>query len=195
MQIDKAYEKLNIVQDFIPLGNSNRPGKTLVPTGITIHNTDNPDKGANAAAHAKYQKGADARKRRVSWHFTVDDKTVYQSLPANEVGWHARSTKGNSTTIGVEICMNSGLDEKAAYQRAALLVALLAFQNKIKVPKAIFQHHDWYPAKDCPTVLRNKKNGWAIFVGQIKRSLGSLAPVPAAVLSLNKEEKNHHLLD
>jgi hypothetical protein len=35
MQIDEAYAELNIVQDFIPAGNSNRPGKRLVPTSIT----------------------------------------------------------------------------------------------------------------------------------------------------------------
>ena len=74
MQLDQAFAELNIVQDFIPVGNSNRPGRKLTPTAITIHNTDNDSKGANAAAHAKYQKGADARKRQVSWHFTVDDK-------------------------------------------------------------------------------------------------------------------------
>jgi N-acetylmuramoyl-L-alanine amidase CwlA len=195
MQIDEAYAELNIVQDFIPVGNSNRPGRKLVPTGITIHNTDNSDKGANAAAHAKYQKGADARKRQVSWHFTVDDKSVYQSLPTNEIGWHAHSGKGNATTIGVEICMNSDLDVKAAYQRAALLVAVLAFQNKIAVPKGIFQHHDWYPVKDCPTVLRNEVNGWANFLGQIKTALGDLTPVPAVAIALDKTNTDHHLLD
>jgi hypothetical protein len=48
------------------------------------HNTDTPDKNANAAAHAKYQKGADARERKVSRDFTMDGKSVYQSLPTNE---------------------------------------------------------------------------------------------------------------
>ncbi|HEY1803267.1 MAG TPA: peptidoglycan recognition family protein [Terracidiphilus sp.] len=195
MQIDEAYALLNIVQDLIPAGSSNRPGTKLVPTGITIHNTDNSDKGANAAAHAKYQKGADARKRQVSWHFTVDDVSVYQSLPTNEVGWHAHNKTGNATTLGVEICMNADLDVKAAYDRAALLVAVLAFQNKIAVPKGIFQHHDWYPAKDCPTVLRNKPNGWSDFVGQIKTALSSLSPVLVATVSVDKKNKDHHLLD
>ena len=195
MQIDEAYAELNIVQDFIPVGSSNRPGTKLKLAGITIHNTDNTDKGANAAAHAKYQKGPDARKRQVSWHFTVDDSSVYQSLPTNEVGWHAHNTQGNATTIGVEICMNSDLDVKAAYQRAALLVAVLAFQNKIAVPKGIFQHHDWYPVKDCPTVLRNQPDGWANFLAQIKAALAGLTPVPAPALAMNAKNKDHHLLD
>jgi N-acetylmuramoyl-L-alanine amidase CwlA len=195
MQIDEAYAKLNIVQDFIPVGNSNRPGTKLVPAGITIHNTDNSDKGANAAAHAKYQKGADARKRKVSWHFTVDDTSTYQSLPTNEIGWHAHNRKGNATTIGVEICMNSDLDVQAAYERAALLVAVLAFQNKIGVPKGIFQHHNWYPKKDCPIVLRNEANGWADFLKQIKAALRELTPVPVTGVALGRRNKDHHLFD
>jgi N-acetylmuramoyl-L-alanine amidase CwlA len=192
MKIDEAYAQLNIVQDFIPVGNSNRPGRKLTLTGITIHNTDNRDKGANAAAHAKYQKGADARKRQVSWHFTVDDKSVYQSLPINEVGWHAHSAKGNATTIGIEICMNVGLNVDAAYKRAALLVAVLAFQNKVKFPKGIFQHHYWYPQKDCPTVLRNKPNGWSNFVDQIKTALDGLTVAPAAELAVDDKNEDHH---
>jgi N-acetylmuramoyl-L-alanine amidase CwlA len=190
MQIDEAYAALNIVQDFIPVGNSNRPGTKLALAGITIHNTDNSDKGANAAAHAKYQKGADARQRQVSWHFTVDDTSVYQSLPISEVGWHAHSTKGNATTLGVEICMNSDLDVKAAYERAALLTAVLAFQNKISLPKQIYQHHDW-SGKDCPYVLRHQPTGWADFLAQIKAVLGTLTPVPAAAISLAKKKGNH----
>jgi N-acetylmuramoyl-L-alanine amidase CwlA len=83
MQLDQAFAELNIVQDFIPAGNSNRPGRKLTPTAITIHNTDNDSVGANAAAHAKYQKGADARKREVSWHFTVDGTRLRQpEMPA-----------------------------------------------------------------------------------------------------------------
>src|SRR6266478_1355645 len=167
MQIDEAYAELNLVQDFIPVGNSNRPGTKLVPTLITIHNTDNPDAGANAAAHAKYQKGADARKRQVSWHFTVDDVSVFQSLPTNEIGWHAGTKKGNSSSIGVEICMNAGLDEAEAYRRAALLTAVLAYQHGVDVPTGIKQHFDW-TEKNCPRVLRAKPNGWKDFVAEVQ---------------------------
>ncbi|MBZ9898543.1 N-acetylmuramoyl-L-alanine amidase [Mesorhizobium sp. BR1-1-6] len=60
-----------------------------------MHNADNDQLGANASAHPKYQKWADTRARQASWHFTVDDGPVYQSLPTNEVGWHAGSGAGN----------------------------------------------------------------------------------------------------
>ena len=111
MQLDQAFRDLNIVQDFIPVTNSNRPGTRLAPTHITIHNTDNASPGADAAAHARYVKGADAQARQVSWHYTVDDRVIYQSLPANEVGWHAGP--GNSKSIGIEICMHQGMNEAA----------------------------------------------------------------------------------
>jgi N-acetylmuramoyl-L-alanine amidase CwlA len=193
MQIDEAYAQLNIVQDFIPVGSSNRPGNKLVPTSITIHNTDNSDAHANAAAHAKYQKGADARKRQVSWHFTVDDTSVYQSLPINEIGWHTATTKGNNTSIGVEICMNSDLNVPAAYERAALLVAVLAFQNGVKVPGQILQHHDW-SGKNCPRVLRAKPDGWTDFLSQIRQFRSGLTAAPAAKIALSNL-KDHHLSD
>jgi N-acetylmuramoyl-L-alanine amidase CwlA len=193
MQLDEAYAELNIVQDFIPAGNSNRPGRKLDATSITIHNTDNDSVGANAPAHAKYQKGADARKRQVSWHFTVDDKSVYQSLPINEIGWHAGSHAGNTTSIGVEICMNADLDVPAAYRRAALLTAVLAFQNGIKVPTQIKQHHDW-SGKHCPRVLIDKPNGWKDFLGQVKQFRDGLTNVPAVAIAIGKSE-DHHLVE
>ena len=81
--------------------------------------------------------------------------------------------------------MNSDLDVKAAYARASLLVAVLAFQNKVGVPRMIFQHHDW-SGKDCPFVLRHQANGWSDFLAQIKAAPGTLMPVPAATIAMKK---------
>jgi hypothetical protein len=191
LPLEEAYAQLNIVQDFIPAGHSNRPGKRLVPTAITIHNTDNIEPGANAAAHAQYQKCADARRRKVSWHFTVDDKSVYQSLPINEIGWHTHTKKGNAISIGIQICMNSDLDASAAYRRAALLTAVLAFQNEIEVPKQIFQHHDW-SGKNCPRVLRDITNSWQNFLVQIQDFRDKLVIIPALAIA-PPQTRDHHL--
>ena len=177
MQLDQAFRDLNIVQDFIPVTNSNRPGTRLTPTHITIHNTDNSSPGADAAAHARYVKGADAQARQVSWHYTVDDRIIYQSLPVNEVGWH--SGPGNSKSIGIEICMHQGMDESKAYDRAALLVAVLALQNGIAVPDRIVQHNFW-TGKNCPRVLRDKPNGWSGFLAKVQTALAQLRSAPKA---------------
>jgi N-acetylmuramoyl-L-alanine amidase CwlA len=175
MQLDQAFRDLNIVQDFIPVTNSNRPGTRLVPSHITIHNTDNANPGADAAAHARYMKGADAQARQVSWHYTVDDRIIYQSLPVNEVGWHAK--QGNSKSIGIEICMHRGMNEAKAYDRAALLVAVLALQNGIAVPGRIVQHHFW-TEKHCPRVLRDKPNGWTDFLAKVQSAFAQLRSAP-----------------
>ena len=181
MRLDEAFQKLNIIQDFIPAGNSNRPGRRLRPSHITIHNTDNTGRGADAAAHAKYVKGADARKRKVSWHFTVDDKAIFQSLPTGEIGWHAG--RGNSKSIGIEICMHTGMSEAKAYERAALLTAVLASQHGISVRNGIVQHNDW-TGKNCPRVLRAKRNGWSTFLARVRALHGGLSSVPAATIKV-----------
>ena len=176
MTLEQAFQKLNIIQDFIPRSNSNRPGRPLSPTHVTIHNTGNASPGADAAAHARYVKGADAQRRQVSWHYTVDDRFIYQSLPVNEVGWHAGA--GNSKSIGIEICMHSGMDEKAAYDRAALLVAVLALQNNIPLRGRIVQHSHW-TRKNCPAALRSKDGGWEWFLAKVRAARAGLdAPSP-----------------
>ena len=189
MRLDEAFAELHLVQDFIPTGSSNRPGTKLTPSFITIHNTDNASPGANAAAHAKYQKAADARRRSVSWHFTVDDRGVYQSLPTNEVGWHAGSAKGNTSSIGIEICMHEGMDEAAAYRRAALLVALMGRRLNIAIPGGVVQHHHW-TGKNCPRVLRSTPEQWQRFLQWTVEASNALEDVPAPEIS-GSDEHDH----
>ena len=54
---------------------------------ITIHDTGNDVKNADALAHAKYVTNGE--NVVVSWHFTVDEKSIYQHLPLSEKGKHA----------------------------------------------------------------------------------------------------------
>jgi N-acetylmuramoyl-L-alanine amidase CwlA len=171
-------------------GRQFQPPGPLIPAAVTIHNTDNTNPGANAAAHARYQKGADARARQVSWHYTVDDRSVYQSLPTNEIGWHAGTAAGNATSIGVEICMNADLDEPAAYERAALLTALLAFQHGLGVPEQIKQHHDW-SGKNCPRILRERPGAWKSFLDRVKQLRQDLTEVRVAALTLGTDATQH----
>ncbi|WBL78124.1 N-acetylmuramoyl-L-alanine amidase [Bradyrhizobium xenonodulans] len=191
MNLDAAQLQLNIVQDYVPEGNSNRPGTRMSATSITIHNTDNSSRGANAAAHARYMKGPDAQKRQVSWHFTVDDKYVYQSIPTNEMAWHTATRQGNETSIGIEICMHSDMaDVDACYDRAALLTAWLAYRLGMHVPSNVYQHHDW-SGKNCPRVLRAKKNGWTDFLASVQNHFRNLGPVDAPMIALPKGDHHH----
>ena len=190
MKIDEAYAALNLVQDFIPPGNSNRPAQKLAPTFVTVHNTDNDSSRADAAAHARYQKGSDARARKVSWHFTVDDKAVFQSVPTNEVAWHAGSTQGNACSIGVEICMHPEMDIAAAYKKAALLIAVVAKRSGISVPDGVVQHHRW-SGKHCPRVLRDNPTGWDEFVQSVATLWNGLEEADAVDLDMSNHDHAH----
>ncbi|MCQ2818213.1 MAG: N-acetylmuramoyl-L-alanine amidase [archaeon] len=53
---------------------------------ITIHDTGNDGKGANAHAHAEYVTTSQVE---ASWHFTIDDNEIYQHMPIDEVAYHA----------------------------------------------------------------------------------------------------------
>ena len=143
---------IKIIQDFIPTTLPTRPQTPLTPQFIAIHNTDNTNKGAGAAAHNRYVRGADAVRRQVSWHYSVDDKAIYQHLPTDEVGWHA-NREGNSKSVGIEICMNSDMDVAAGYKNAAALVAHCVGALRLTFPGCMTQHHDW-SGKNCPSAIR-----------------------------------------
>jgi murein DD-endopeptidase MepM/ murein hydrolase activator NlpD len=186
VRLDEASTRINLIQDYVPPGASNRPGTRITPRYVTIHNTDNDAAGADARAHGRYQKGADARRRKVSWHFTVDDACAVQSIPENELAWHTGTGAGNATSIGVEICMNAGLDEAAAYDRAALLCAYLGRLHAIAMPDGLRQHHDW-SGKNCPRILRARAGGWAAFKAKVGEYAQALRPVAAPALTLRRE--------
>lgn len=178
MTRDEAWRTVGLEQMMIPRGASNRPGTGITPKFITIHNTDNATAGADARAHGRYLAGADARARKVSWHFTVDDQRVCQHLGTGELGWHAGSGPGNRQSVGIEICMNAGIDQAAANRRAAHLTALLLHDLDLPL-SAVVQHHHW-TGKDCPRLLR-QGNGWPTFIAAVQafRAQIGAAPEPA----------------
>lgn len=176
---------LNLEIDFIPESNSNRPGTRIKPEYITIHNTDNSSPGAGALAHAKYIKGADAQKRKVSWHYTVDDKLCVKHLPLNEMSWHAASAVGNRSSIAIEICMNTGIDQSAADKRAATLTAILMYDLNILINNVV-PHYHW-SGKNCPRLLLNNgKPGekWKKFLEEVNLIYQSIEPQEEIVRSL-----------
>ena len=160
MTLRDAQERLNIEVDLIPVGASNRPGTFLQPSFLTIHNTANVD--ADARAHGRYVKSEEARRRKVSWHYSVDSVRVVKHLPLSEMGWHAG--KGNSLSIGIEVCEFSDREkQQQANERAALLVALLMRILKIQ-PVRVVTHKKWTDGKKhCPRQLLSQPGGFAAF--------------------------------
>jgi N-acetylmuramoyl-L-alanine amidase len=163
---------MQIVQDFIPKGRRNRPGYKLEPRYITVHDTANTSAGADAKAHANYVKSAAAAAIPASWHFTVDDKVIYQHLPLTENGWHCgdgTNGPGNRQSIGIEICENSDGNRAQAEANAAWLTAKLLRDYGLKITD-VKQHYDW-SGKNCPNVLRGRPGGWAGFLAAVEEHL------------------------
>jgi N-acetylmuramoyl-L-alanine amidase len=166
---------LNIIQDLIPQGRRNRPGRANSMTHITIHNTGNPARTAGARNHAAYLK-AGAADVPVSWHYTTDDKEVIRHLPDNELGFHAGS-RGNPVSVGIEICMNEGGDLLRATDHAVSLTAMLC--KKYNIPVAnIVQHHHW-TGKICPQMIRaGRPYSWETFLQKVRAAMAP-PPLPA----------------
>ena len=157
VQSDRKTDNGIVIQeDFIPAGRKNRPGKSNPDEYITIHETGNFSKGADAAAHASYVKSDSAANDYVSWHYTVDDHAIVQHIPDGETAYHAGDGKdgpGNNTSIGIEICVNLDGDFEKAKENAASLVRLLMSEHGIDIDHVV-QHNHW-SGKDCPYTIRH----------------------------------------
>lgn len=158
---------VKITKDFIPVGHNNRPGNAMNPAYITVHNTANTEKGANAAMHARYVKNPGTA---TSWHFTVDEKEVYQHLPLNENGWHAGDGNGpgNRKSIGIEICENSDGDFDKAVANAQWLIKKLMKEQGISLSNVV-PHKHW-SGKQCPRKLLDR---WDSFKANISSAASS----------------------
>lgn len=166
---------MEIKQAFIAEGRTNRPGIANPCKYITIHNTGNGAEGADAAAHAKYLQTVNDQ---VSWHYTVDDKEIYQHLPDNETAYHAGDGKGdgNRKSIGIEICDNPDGDLLKATDNAVKLVARLCKKHNIP-PVNVVQHNHW-SGKNCPVELRaGKPYSWDVFIGKVAAEIELLPSV------------------
>lgn len=167
---------MNIIEKFIPATNKNYTGKPLVPQFVTIHNTGNYAPSAGAKNHANYlYNGSDGI---ASWHYSVDDTDIYQSLPDNVQGCHAGSA-ANTQSIGIEICLNNKDGFPAACRSAALLTAGLLTRYGLGAD-AVKQHFDW-TGKDCPYEIRRGQWGvtWEQFLDWVREAM---APAPPAVM-------------
>ena len=153
-----------IIRRIIPRTSGNRPGYPMSPQYITIHNTANTNEGADAESHARYLENG-AGGRSVSWHFTVDDRSIYQHLPTSESGWHAGDGNGagNRKSIGIEICENADGDFDKAVKNAIELVQFLMMRFNIPIDK-IVPHQKW-TGKNCP---RKLLDNWDDFILRIK---------------------------
>ena len=177
---------LAIQEHIISGGRRNRPGRDTNPGAyITIHETGNAAKGADAAAHAAYLDSDAGERDMVSWHYTVDDHAIVQHLPDYETAYHAGDGKdgpGNTTSIGVEICVNAGGDFAQAQANAASLVRLLMEEHGIPIDRVV-QHNHWN-GKDCPKTIRATTGAWEAFLALCRGEAANVSKLDTDVDTL-----------
>ena len=175
-----------IQEHIISDGRKNRPGRDTNPdTYITIHETGNAAKGADAAAHGAYLDSAAGEDDLVSWHYTVDDHAIVQHLPDYETAYHAGDGKagpGNTTSIGIEICVNAGGNFEAAKANAAALVRLLMEEHGIPLDNVV-QHNRWN-GKDCPKTIRATAGAWEAFLALCRGETANVSKLDTDVDTL-----------
>lgn len=176
-------------QQIVPVGSPNRPGNLLngngVATAYTIHNTDNPKAGANAAMHANYVGGGGGPDSS-SYHDVADDKEVVNLIPYNEAAFHIgdwSTGPGWISSYGIEICENAGIDFPQACRNAARAVAeRMIADGHAGEYERVKKHGDWWTPqhpqvhKGCPARLLAGWQGvtWDGFMGMVKAATEQL---------------------
>ena len=180
------YDNANatIVEDILPYtyGNQRTNIKKTSTEYVVVHDTGNPNKGANAEMHNRYIKNLNAAEgsTSISWHFTVGDDGIYQHLPLDEVAYHAGDGShvfgdtyyntsfgawsiggGNRNGIGIESCINNGVDYTVVMRKLAKLVSELLIQFNLGIDRV--KQHNAFSGKNCPQVMR-ENNRWEEFL-------------------------------
>lgn len=158
---------MQYIIDHIPESTkcNRRPGTKMVPTSITIHNTGNPTSKARDERGWLTNPNND---RTASWHIAIDDKEAIESIPLNEVAWHAGNYEGNRTSISIEVC-ESG-DQEKVWKNAVYLTTKLLFERGWGVEQ-VKTHQNW-SGKYCPRLILPK---WDKFLQDVEAELKNLS--------------------
>jgi len=137
---------------------NNRPGiKARTPRLSVQHETANS--GTYAAAEANYLYNG-AGGRQASWHFTVDDREGYVTIPVDEVAWQAGdgSGPGNYNGVACELAVhrdivNNPTRRAQSQKNAAELMGKVGARLNATPPA---RQHANFMNKNCPAQMRNR---------------------------------------
>lgn len=165
---------MNYKMQHIPISKAKRSGKKIKAEYITIHSTANEK---SSAQNERDWLVNPSNNRTASWHIVVDEIEAIEAIPLDEIAYHAGSTQGNSTSIGIEIC-ESG-DRQKTLQNAVKLVAKMLQERGWGLDR-LRRHFDW-SGKDCPRILNyNNWEGWTKFKRDVSIELTYQDPSPWA---------------
>lgn len=168
---------------------------------IVVHETANTNIGGGALMHAEYL--FNRPDRIASWHFTVDDKEIYQHIPTDEVAYHAGDGStiagnpwadgktggiggGNRNGIGIETSVALGDDIMSIWHRTARLAAKLAKEYNLPGDKHLehVKFHQDFSGKVCPqSMIRGGLVDF--FYGLVEKEFIREYKFPGLSLSIN----------
>ncbi len=166
--VDEGVELSDVMgipvhHEYVPETYQKRPMILREIRYIVIHETDNVEESADAHNHSLYitSNSTDIN----SWHYTVDDHSIYHHIPDEEVAWHAGDQLtehgGNHSGVGIEMCVNEGGDFAKTMDNTAKLTATLLHEYNLGV-NDVKRHYD-FSGKLCPAHLIEESE-WEAFL-------------------------------
>ncbi len=150
--------------------------------GVIAHWTANTNAGAHAQANRNYFNNQ--TQRYASAHYVVDDHSIIQCIPDNEVAYHvganvyqqdgrrmyagSPSLTPNFFVIGFEMCVNSDGDWNKTYHNSVELAAHLLRKHGFTT-NDLYRHHD-ITGKDCPKMMLTATS-WGKFKSDVASAM------------------------
>lgn len=164
---------------------------------IVIHDTGNPDKGADAKANFNYFNGGN---RGSSADLFVDDHSIVRANDYHRYySWHCGDGHGkygitNNNSVGIEICINQDGDYNQAVLNAVWITKQLMAELQIPSERVI-RHYD-ASRKNCPASMSaNNWQRWRDFKKRINESgelpMDQYSELKQLIADLN--DKTEHL--
>jgi hypothetical protein len=127
------------------------------PATLTVHETANPNPGADARMHRNFVANGGGSSL-ASFSLCVDSSRAVVIVDLTKATYHAGTRLGNYTSGSVETCVNSDGNWTKTKDNLAKLIA--AWLNVWGLgAAAVVQHNVWY-GKNCPSTIR-KEGSWA----------------------------------
>lgn len=163
---------------------------------IVVHESGMNTTGVNAEylARSQWNSAYYGSSRNASWNYQVDDHSVYQSYGDDIYAWHASSRRGNSNSIGIEMCVNPDGEYNVSMRNDARLIAYFLHKYNLGMLN-VKQHYNFDPnGKNCPEIMRNTFR-WFELLGMIAREYTSQellkdVDVSYKILSENLKERS-----
>ena len=159
-----------VIVDILPKGRCIPDRKLQSISKITIHNTGGYAPAKNNHTYMGNNNKPSGKNAKASWHFTADDKEIYQAQSTDYEMWHAGDSKGNKNSIGIEICQSKDpKKQEKIYRNAIALVKELLKYHNLKASDVV--QHNYWSGKNCPELLRSNTYGysWDWFISEIKK--------------------------